>query len=81
MLYLADVVLPMSSPPLIHGAVRVEGPEIVAVGPASELRAQPGEAVRDLGASTLLPGWETKFFYDGGHPYLTAKAELSFRTP
>src|SRR5450755_2601864 len=56
MLYLADTVLPISSPPLIRGAVRVEGAEIVAVGPASELRAQPGEAVTDLGASTLLPG-------------------------
>ena len=56
MLYLTDSVLPISSPPLTRGAVRVEGAEIVAVGPASELRAQPGEAVTDLGASTLLPG-------------------------
>jgi aminodeoxyfutalosine deaminase len=56
MLYLADVVLPISSPPLSYGAVRVEGSEIVAVGPASELTAQPGEEVLDLGASTLLPG-------------------------
>jgi cytosine/adenosine deaminase-related metal-dependent hydrolase len=56
MLYLADTVLPISSPPLVHGAVRVEGTEIVAVGLASNLPAQPGEAVRDLGASTLLPG-------------------------
>lgn len=56
MLYLADVVLPMVSPPLPHGAVRVEGSEIVAVGPASELTPQPGEAVVNLGAATLLPG-------------------------
>lgn len=56
MLYLADCVLPISSPPLTRGAVRVEGPEIVAVGLASELSVQPGEAVTDLGASTLLPG-------------------------
>jgi cytosine/adenosine deaminase-related metal-dependent hydrolase len=56
MLYLADVVLPISSPPLHHGAVRVEGSEVVAVGPAQELHAQPGEEVVDLGASTLLPG-------------------------
>src|SRR5271170_1249873 len=56
MLYLADSVLPMSSPPIQHGAVRVEGSQIVAVGPAADLRAQPGEAVTDLGASTLLPG-------------------------
>lgn len=56
MLFLADVVLPISSPPLARGAVRVEGSEISAVGPASELRAQPGEEVIDLGTSTLLPG-------------------------
>src|SRR5882672_330380 len=56
MLYLADVVLPISAPPISHGAVRVEGSEIVAVGPASDLTALPGEEVRDLGASTLLPG-------------------------
>ena len=56
MLYLAETVLPISSPPLAHGAVRVEGAEIVAVGLASDLPAQPGEAVMDLGASTLLPG-------------------------
>ncbi|HEV3272662.1 MAG TPA: amidohydrolase family protein [Candidatus Methylacidiphilales bacterium] len=56
MLYLADIVLPISSPPLARGAVRVEGAEIIAVGPASELPAQPGEPVTDLGASTLLPG-------------------------
>ena len=46
----------MSAPPIPRGAVRIEGSEIIAVGPASELGAQPGEAVTDLGASTLLPG-------------------------
>ncbi len=56
MLYLADSVLPISSPPINRGAVRVEGSEITAVGPAVELRPQPGEPVIDLGASTLLPG-------------------------
>jgi cytosine/adenosine deaminase-related metal-dependent hydrolase len=56
MLYLADIVLPISSPPLTHGAVRVEESEIVAVGPAADLPPQPGETVTDLGASTLLPG-------------------------
>lgn len=56
MLYLADSVLPISSPPISQGAVRIEGNVITAVGPASELRAQPGEPVTNLGASTLLPG-------------------------
>jgi cytosine/adenosine deaminase-related metal-dependent hydrolase len=56
MLYLADVVLPISTPPIFRGAVRVEGAQIVALGPAAELAPQPGEEVSDLGASTLLPG-------------------------
>jgi len=56
MLYVADSVLPISSPPINRGAVRVEGSEITAVGPVVELRPQPGEPVTDLGASTLLPG-------------------------
>jgi cytosine/adenosine deaminase-related metal-dependent hydrolase len=56
MLYLADIVLPISAPPIPHGAVRVEGSEITAVGPAAALIARPGEEVTDLGASTLLPG-------------------------
>jgi len=56
MLYLADLVLPISSPPITRGAVRVEGSEVVALGPVADLPAQPGEPVTDLGASTLLPG-------------------------
>src|SRR5271154_3452141 len=56
MLYLADCVLPLSSPPISHGAVRVEGAEIMAVGPASELTPHAGEEVVNLGASSLLPG-------------------------
>jgi cytosine/adenosine deaminase-related metal-dependent hydrolase len=46
----------MSAPPILRGAVRIEGSEIIAVASASDLNAQPGEAVIDLGASTLLPG-------------------------
>ncbi len=38
------------------GSVRVEGTNVVAVGPASELTSQPGEEVVNLGAATLLPG-------------------------
>ena len=56
MLILADVVLPIASPPIRRGAVRVEGSQVVALGPASELTALEGEPVTDLGASTLLPG-------------------------
>jgi cytosine/adenosine deaminase-related metal-dependent hydrolase len=56
MLLLAEMVLPMSSPPVPRGAVRVEGTRITAVGPAAELAPQPGEEVVDLGGATLLPG-------------------------
>jgi len=56
MLYRADTVLPMVSPPVRQGAVRVENGRVAAVGPASELAPQPGEKVVELGASTLLPG-------------------------
>jgi cytosine/adenosine deaminase-related metal-dependent hydrolase len=56
MLYLAETVLPVSSPPITRGAVRVEGAEIAAFGPAAELPPLPGEEVVDLGAVTLLPG-------------------------
>ena len=56
MLYRADMVLPMVSPPLRQGAVRVDGERIVAVGPARDLAPQPGEPVIELGAATLLPG-------------------------
>jgi cytosine/adenosine deaminase-related metal-dependent hydrolase len=56
MLYRADTVLPMAAPPLRRGAVRVEEDRILAVGPADELTALPGEPVTELGECTLLPG-------------------------
>jgi cytosine/adenosine deaminase-related metal-dependent hydrolase len=56
MLYRADTVLPMVLPPLRRGAVRVEDGQITAVAPAVDLPPLPGEAVVELGASTLLPG-------------------------
>ena len=56
MLYLADVVLPISSPPIARGAVRVEGSKVVAFGSAAELLPHIGEPIEDLGACTLLPG-------------------------
>jgi len=56
MLYLADIVLPVASPVITRGAVRVEGSEITAMGSASELTPRVGEEVIDLGAATLMPG-------------------------
>ncbi len=46
----------MVSAPIRRGAVRVEGAEVVAVGPAAELSPYEGESVVDLGESVLLPG-------------------------
>jgi cytosine/adenosine deaminase-related metal-dependent hydrolase len=56
MLYLADMVLPMSSLPIPRGAVRVEGAHVVALGSAADLPPLPGEEVVTLEGSTLLPG-------------------------
>jgi cytosine/adenosine deaminase-related metal-dependent hydrolase len=52
----ADFVLPLVSPPIPHGAVRIEGHQIVAVDTAELLRPVPGEEQIDLGAAVLLPG-------------------------
>jgi cytosine/adenosine deaminase-related metal-dependent hydrolase len=46
----------MVQPPIAHGAVRVEGTRIVAVGRAEDLPPLAGEEVVELGAATLLPG-------------------------
>jgi cytosine/adenosine deaminase-related metal-dependent hydrolase len=55
-LYRADLVLPMSSPPIARGAVRVKGSRVTGVGAAAKLPPRPGEEVVELGAGTLLPG-------------------------
>lgn len=48
----------LGGPPIAAGGVLVEGTKIVAVGPAAELAAPPGEPVDDLDFpdGTLLPG-------------------------
>jgi cytosine/adenosine deaminase-related metal-dependent hydrolase len=56
MLIRADIVLPISSPVLPSGAIRVEGGRITGVGSADGLPQHPGEEVVELGASVLLPG-------------------------
>lgn len=56
-LYCARWVLPVSSPPIIDGALAVSGDEIVAVGSRAALIAQfPEAAVRDFGESAIIPG-------------------------
>jgi cytosine/adenosine deaminase-related metal-dependent hydrolase len=56
-IYTARWVLPITSPPLAHGAVAVTADRISAVGPLSEVRARfPEAALKDLGEAALLPG-------------------------
>ncbi|MEY2599624.1 MAG: hypothetical protein RLZZ142_1883, partial [Verrucomicrobiota bacterium] len=56
MLIRARIVLPMDSPALENGAVRIENGQIVALGPAKALPAFPGETITELGESILMPG-------------------------
>ena len=57
MLLRARTVLPLSSPPIQDGAVRIHGDKITAFGPASELPPLDDEPVVDLEDSVLLPGF------------------------
>lgn len=56
MLIRARHVLPLASPPLEDGAVRVAGGKIVAVGPWTELRRDADDETIDLGEQVLMPG-------------------------
>jgi cytosine/adenosine deaminase-related metal-dependent hydrolase len=56
MLIHAPVVLPMCSPPIANGAVRVSGTVITEVGPQAEVRALNGEEIVRLDGKILLPG-------------------------
>jgi len=54
----ANYVLPISAPPIEHGAVAIEGSGIVAVGGSEEITAQfPAAEVEDLGEAAILPGF------------------------
>jgi 5-methylthioadenosine/S-adenosylhomocysteine deaminase len=53
----ARYLLPVSQPPIRDGALVIEGPRILAVGPRVSLRRQyPEAALRDLGEAIILPG-------------------------
>lgn len=55
--YLAEWVLPVTTPPIRRGALTVsEDGRILEVAAADELAAEPGLEVVDLGAAILLPG-------------------------
>ncbi len=55
-LYKSAIVVPITAPPIINGAILVRDGRIDAVGPAHELEeAAPKAAVTDFGASILMP--------------------------
>ncbi len=54
MILRARIVVPMDGPPIENGAVVVDGRQIMAVGPASQIRGS--EPVHDLGDVALMPG-------------------------
>lgn len=56
MLLRARIVLPISSPPIENGVVRIEGSRIQTLGRWGEIFSMSGEQVIDLGESILLPG-------------------------
>lgn len=56
-IYSARWVLPLSSAPIEHGAVAVDGPLIAGLGYAAEIAARfPDARVEDFGSSVILPG-------------------------
>ncbi len=56
-IYCADWVIPVATPPLVDGAVAVDGTQIVALGPRADLVKQfPAAPVEDFGAAALMPG-------------------------
>lgn len=57
MLLKARWVLPISSRPILDGAVLVRDGRIEAVGPASSIAATPGEQELDFGQAALMPGF------------------------
>jgi 5-methylthioadenosine/S-adenosylhomocysteine deaminase len=55
--YTARWVLPVSAPPIEHGAVVVEGERIAAVGPRAEIVERfPESKLEDFGEAVILPG-------------------------
>jgi cytosine/adenosine deaminase-related metal-dependent hydrolase len=57
-IYSADWLLPVATPPIEGGALAVSGERIVAVGPASEVKAAyPDARVEELGPAVVMPGF------------------------
>jgi cytosine/adenosine deaminase-related metal-dependent hydrolase len=56
-LYCARWVLPISSSPMLDGAIAVEGEQIIAVGPRSAMaETLPSARVSDFGEAAIVPG-------------------------
>jgi aminodeoxyfutalosine deaminase len=56
-IFAADLVLPVSSPPIREGALFVENGRLTAVGPLSEVERQnPGVEVRRFPRHAIIPG-------------------------
>src|ERR1044072_5799080 len=56
-IYSARWVLPVSSVPIEHGAVAVDGPLIVGVGSGAEIASRfPAARIESFGESAILPG-------------------------
>jgi 5-methylthioadenosine/S-adenosylhomocysteine deaminase len=53
----AQYVLPISSPPILGGAVAIDGERIVGVGPLESVRSEFGGEVNDYGKAAILPGF------------------------
>ena len=57
-IFTADHVLPITSEPIISGAVAIEGDRIAGVGMKADITAQFPEAeVEDFGEAAILPGF------------------------
>jgi 5-methylthioadenosine/S-adenosylhomocysteine deaminase len=53
----AGWLLPITSPPIVNGAIAVSGDTIAAVGTLADLQSRfPDSVVRDLGLAAILPG-------------------------
>src|SRR5262245_52519175 len=58
-IYQAEWILPVTAPPIYHGAIAIEGSQISFVGTQSELAANPrfnDIEVEDFGRAAILPG-------------------------
>jgi cytosine/adenosine deaminase-related metal-dependent hydrolase len=56
MILRARIVVPLDGPPIANGGVKIDGNQVVAVGPFAEIRASFEGDVNDLGEVALMPG-------------------------